>query len=169
MLRSSRVAAQLAASREGLGSMSEWVSEWIGGLAIAALPWMYDLWSLRRTLFVEKVFMMIIQLFCHLCYNISVIILLHVRRSLSVSADFHPLFLFADVVFPWFVYDDITSETVALDTPNNVAVCITDAPAKRALLICPLSKSDKSPISEFFHADSHSAQPLIPWCENYIV
>jgi hypothetical protein len=29
MLGSSRVAAQLAASREGLSSMSEWVSEWV--------------------------------------------------------------------------------------------------------------------------------------------
>jgi hypothetical protein len=30
------------------------------------------------------------------------------------------------------VYADITLETVALDTPNNVAVFVTDAPAKRA-------------------------------------
>jgi hypothetical protein len=47
----------------------------------------------------------------------------NVRRSLSASVDFRPLFLFADVVFPWLVYAvNITSETVALDTPNNVAV-----------------------------------------------
>jgi hypothetical protein len=46
---------------------------------------------------------------------------LNVRRSLSVNVDFFPLFLFADVVFPWFVYADITLETVALDTRNNVA------------------------------------------------
>jgi hypothetical protein len=35
-----------------------------------------------------------------------------------------------------------TLETVALDTPNNTAVFVTDAPAKRAPTICPLSKSD---------------------------
>jgi hypothetical protein len=30
------------------------------------------------------------------------------------------------------VYADITLETVALDTPNTVAVFVTDAPARRA-------------------------------------
>jgi hypothetical protein len=49
--------------------------------------------------------------------------------SLYVIVEFHPLFLFAGVVFPWFVYADITLQTVALDTPNNVAVFIPDAPA----------------------------------------
>jgi hypothetical protein len=76
-----------------------------------------------------------------------------VLRSLYVSVDFRPLFLFADVVFPWFVYADITSETVAIDTPNNVAVLFTYAPAKRAPTIFPLSKLDKSP-------DCHSTQSL---------
>jgi hypothetical protein len=78
-----------------------------------------------------------------------------------VTADFRPVFLFADVVFPWFVYADITLETVALDTPNNVAVFVTDAPAKRAPTICPLSKSDKSPIFRFFHTECHSTQSLM--------
>jgi hypothetical protein len=27
---------------------------------------------------------------------------------------------------------DITSQTIALDAPDNVAVCVTDIPAKRA-------------------------------------
>jgi hypothetical protein len=36
------------------------------------------------------------------------------------------------------MYADITLETVALDTPNNVAVFITDVAAKRAPTICPL-------------------------------
>jgi hypothetical protein len=40
--------------------------------------------------------------------------------SLSLSVDFRPLFLFAGIVFPWFVYADITSETVALGTLNYV-------------------------------------------------
>jgi hypothetical protein len=48
--------------------------------------------------------------------------LLNIRRSLSVNADFCPLFIFADVVFPRFVYADITLETVALDTTNVAAV-----------------------------------------------
>jgi hypothetical protein len=48
---------------------------------------------------------------------------------------------------------DITLETVALDAHNNVAVFVTDAPAKRAPTIS-LSKSDKSPILGFFHTDS---------------
>jgi hypothetical protein len=47
--------------------------------------------------------------------------------------DFRLLFLSADVVFPRFVYADITFENVALDAPNNVAVFVTHAPAKRAL------------------------------------
>jgi hypothetical protein len=36
--------------------------------------------------------------------------------------DFHPLFLFADAVFPWFVYAGNTSETAALNTHDNEAV-----------------------------------------------
>jgi hypothetical protein len=40
----------------------------------------------------------------------------------------------------------ITLETFTLDTPNNVAVFVTDALAKWAPMICPLSKSEKSPI-----------------------
>jgi hypothetical protein len=43
-------------------------------------------------------------------------------------------------------YVDISLQTVALDTPNDVAVFVTDAPAKRAPTICSLSKSDRSPI-----------------------
>jgi hypothetical protein len=51
--------------------------------------------------------------------------------DLFVSVDFRPLFLFAHVVFPRFVYTNMTLETVALHTPNNLAVFVTDAPAKR--------------------------------------
>jgi hypothetical protein len=32
-----------------------------------------------------------------------------------------PIVPLPDVVFPWFVYADVTLKTVALDTPNNVA------------------------------------------------
>jgi hypothetical protein len=56
---------------------------------------------------------------------------------------------------------DMTLETVALDTPNNVAVFVTDAQVKRAPTICPLSKSGKTAIFRFFRTDYHSAQSLM--------
>jgi hypothetical protein len=90
-------------------------------------------------------FKMNIQFCCHLCCSSSVIFRnnpSNVWRSLSVTVDFHLLFLYADVFFPWFMSANITLETVALDTPNNVAVFVTDAPAKFAPTICPLSKLD---------------------------
>jgi len=67
-------------------------------------------------------------------------ILFSVRRSLSLSFGFWSLFLVADVI-PWFVYAVITLETVALNTPNKVAILVTDAPAKCAPTICPLWKN----------------------------
>jgi hypothetical protein len=39
-------------------------------------------------------------------------------EDLSVSIYFRPLFLFADFMFPCFVYADIMLETIALDTPK---------------------------------------------------
>jgi hypothetical protein len=59
--------------------------------------------------------------------------------SLSLNVDFCPLLLFPGTAFPSFMYANITLETVTLDSPNNVAVFVTHAPA-------PLSKLDKSPI-----------------------
>jgi hypothetical protein len=50
-----------------------------------------------------------------------------------------------------------------------VAVFVTDAPTKRAPMICPLSKSDKSSIFRFFHRDCHYAQSLIHLHEHYRV
>jgi hypothetical protein len=123
-------------------------------LAIAALPWMLDLWSSHRVReFLWKQGLNI-QVCCPVTCAAVVLwffktILLSVRRSLSVSVDSRPLFLFADV-FPWFVYADITSETVSLHTPNHVAVFVTDAPGKRAPTIWPLSKSGKSHIYDSF-------------------
>jgi hypothetical protein len=96
-------------------------------------------------------------------------ILLSVRRSLSVIFYFCQLFLFADVVFPWFVYADITLETVALDTPNNVAIFVIDAPAKRGPTICPLSKLGKSPIVQLFHTDCRSIQSTMHLHDHYKV
>jgi hypothetical protein len=42
------------------------------------------------------------------------------------------------------------------NTTHTVHTFVTDAPSKRTPAICPLSKSDKSPIFRFFHTDSHS-------------
>ena len=78
-------------------------------------------------------------------------ILFIAQQSLSLSSSFQPLFLLADDVFPWFVYAIITLETAALDTPKEVVVLITDAPAKCAPTVCPLWKYDKSPILQYFH------------------
>jgi hypothetical protein len=55
------------------------------------------------------------------------------------------------------VYADITLETVSLDTPDNAAVYDTDAPAKRAPTICPLSESGEFPIFLFLHTDCHTS------------
>jgi hypothetical protein len=129
-------------------------------LAVAALPWMLDLWNSCWTVFVETRFSR--WIFSSAVTYAAVVVwlfettLLNVLRSLSVIVDFRPLFLFTNVVFPWFIYADITLETVALDTHNNVSVVITDASTKHTLTICPLSKSDKSPIFQFFHADCHN-------------
>jgi hypothetical protein len=97
-----------------------------------------------------------------------VTVVLNVWRSHSVKV-FRSLFLFVDVVFPWFSYTDMTLETVVVDTRNNVAIFIRDVPAKRPPTICPLSKSDKSPIFLFSHTDCHSAESLMYWCERYRV
>jgi hypothetical protein len=114
-------------------------------LAIAALPWMFGI--VKLTSRGNSVFKMNIQFCCPVtCAAVFLwpffeTVLPNVRRSLSVQADFHPLFVFGDLVFPWSVYADITLETVALDSPNSLAVFVTDAPAKCAPTICPFSKS----------------------------
>jgi hypothetical protein len=87
---------------------------------------------------------------------------------LSVLIFAHCFSSLIGVIFPWVVYVDITLETVALNTRNNVAVFITYASDKCAPT-CPLSKSDKSPIFRFFHTDCHPAQSLIHWYEHHRV
>ena len=49
------------------------------------------------------------------------------------------------------VYAVITLETAALDTPNEVAVLVTDAPTKCSPTVCPLWKSDKSSTLQYVH------------------
>jgi hypothetical protein len=89
----------------------------------------------------------------HLCFGCSVIFSKQSfsmqAQSLSVIVHLRPLLLFADV-FPWFVYADITLETVALDTRNDVAVFVTDSPDKCPTTIWSLSKSEESPIFQSF-------------------
>jgi len=75
----------------------------------------------------NRVFKMNTEFCCHLCCNSSMnlldMVFLNVRRSLSLSFGFRPLFLLDDI-FPWFVYVVITLETAALDTPNKVAILL---------------------------------------------
>jgi hypothetical protein len=138
----------------------------IRSLAAAALPWMLDLWSSCRTVFVDTgSSRWIFSFYCNLCSSTSVIfktIHLNVRRSHSVSVDFRPLFLFADVVYPWFVYADKTLETVALDTRNNVAGFITCSSQTRTnyLSSCKM-RGAPHPIFRFFQTDRHSTQSLV--------
>ena len=96
------------------------------GLTIAALPWMLDLWSSRRTVCEETESSRWILSFA-VTFAAAVlwfldIILFNVRRFLSFSFGFRPLFVSADDGFPWSVYVVMTLGTAALDTPNEVAV-----------------------------------------------
>jgi hypothetical protein len=114
----------------------------IRGLANAALPLVLDLWTSTSGIVCgNRVFKMNIQFCCPVTYAAVIMwffetILRKAGRSLSVNVDFRSLLLFADVVFPWFVYVNIALETVALDTPSNMAGFLTDAPAKRAPTVC---------------------------------
>jgi hypothetical protein len=97
-----------------------------------------ELWNSRWTVFVETESSrwLFISAAVDLCCAALVVwlletALLNVRWSLSVNVDFHPLFLFADIVFPWFVYGDIILEIVALDIPyimwqflSQMCVCV---------------------------------------------
>jgi len=65
-----------------------------------------------------------------------------------------PLFLIPDYVFPWFVYV-ITSDTANLDTLKKVTDLVIDVSAKHAPRICPVWKSDKSPILQYFDTNCY--------------
>jgi len=52
------------------------------------------------------------------------------------------------------LYVITTLETAALDTPNKVAILVTDAPAKRAPTMSSL-KNVMSPILQFFHTNCY--------------
>jgi hypothetical protein len=80
-------------------------------------------------------------------------VLFNVQWSFAVSVDFRQLFLFADVTFLGFVFAEITLETVAPDTPNNLEVFATHVSVKWAPTICPPLKLDKSAIFRFCHTE----------------
>ena len=99
----------------------------IRGLVIAALPWTLDLWSSPRTVLVEKGLQELIlstavsfgAAFLWFLYSM----LFDLRRFLSLSFGFRPLFLLADDAFPWFMYAIITLANAALDRSNEMPVC----------------------------------------------
>jgi len=125
---------------------------------IAALPRMLVLWSSYQTVFVETASRWILISavnFAAVLVRFIDTVLFNVWQSISLSFGFRPLFLLADDVLLWFVYVIITLETAAVDTPNKVAVFVTDAPAKCAPTIWPLWKPDKSPILQHFHTNCY--------------
>ena len=131
---------------------------------------MLDLLSSRQTVFVESVFKMNIKFCCYLCAVLLWFIdtiFFNVWQSLSLSFCFWPLFLLADDVLPWCVYDFITLETAALDTPNKLAIFVTDVPAKHAPTILPLWKSETSPILRYSHTNCYWTQSVKQWHWHY--
>ena len=82
-------------------------------------------------------------------------ILFNVWQYLSLGFGFQPLFLLAVDVLPWLVYVIITLETAALNTPNKVAILVTDAPAKCTPTIRPLWNSEESLILQYFHTNCY--------------
>ena len=72
--------------------------------------------------------------------------LFNICQSLSLSFVFQPLSLLADDVFPWFMHAIITLQTVDLYRCSSMFTAPT---------ICPLWKSDKSPILLYFHMNCY--------------
>ena len=130
----------------------------IRGLEVAAVPWMSDLWSSCWNFFVVTgssgwILSSAVTLAAVLIWLIDTI-LFKAPRSLSVSFGLQPLFLSADDILPWYVYVATTLGTAALDKPNEVAVVLQMLQLnKRTPTICPLWKSDKSPILQYFHTN----------------
>ena len=60
---------------------------------------------------------------------------------------FHPMLLFADDIFPSDFLAEIISDTVTRETSASWAASATEAPAKRATTITPLSKSLRDPLA----------------------
>ena len=97
----------------------------IRGLAVAVVPWMWDLWRSYQNYFVKWSSRWILSFAAASAAGVLWYldtILFNVWRSPSLSFGFQPLFLSADDVFPWFTYAVITLEAAVLYTPNKVAI-----------------------------------------------
>ena len=70
--------------------------------------------------------------------TVWVVSLFSTRASLS---DIFLLRQQLDVIRPSWWFADNTLDTVALDTPQRLAVWVTDAPVRRTPTICPLLNS----------------------------
>ena len=123
----------------------------IRGLAIATLPRMFDLWSSGQAVFCgNRVFKLNIEFCCHLCCNISAIFR---RDPLPCAA----------IPFTWFWF----SATIPLSWWCIPMICVWHHKPSQLLLwillielpfsdmlqlnahqqsVCPLGKSNKSPI-----------------------
>ena len=118
----------------------------------------------------NKIFKMNIEFCHHLCRSSSVIVRHNPLQWTIIPLTqfvFWPLILLANDVFSWFVYAVITLEIAALDAHKKVAILVTDAPAKCTPTICPLWKSDKSPILWYIHMNRYSTQSVMHWHRHY--
>ena len=134
-----------------------------------ALPWTCWICEALIRLFVESVFKMNINFCCHFCCSTATI---YRHNPLQCTAipftwfGFRPPFLLADDVLPWFVYVTITLEIAALDTPNKVTVSL-QMPQLNTPTICPLWKSETSPILEYLQTNCYWTQSVINWHWHY--
>jgi hypothetical protein len=106
-----------------------------------------------------------IQFFCHLCCSKSVIFRINLSQWMMISfcqCWFSPTY----VVFPWFVCADMTLETVAPDTPINVAVLSQMLQLNAHQRSGLFQNRTSCPFSDFFHTNCHSMQSLMHWHEH---
>lgn len=138
----------------------------MNGFGIATLPWMLALCRYRRTVFVHTgsvrcVFTSAV-IADAVVFRFRATILVNVLTSLSDNFRFPLQLLLLEVVRPSCSYAHITLDTVARETSQSVAVLDTDAPARRAPTICPLLKSDMSPIIPLYSYDlTFISKPLL--------
>ena len=131
------------------------------GFGIATLPWMLALCRYRRTVFVHTGSVRCVFTSA-VVFRFRATILANVLTSLSDNFRFPLQLLLLDVVRPSSLYAHITLDTVARETSQSVAVWDTEAPARRAPTICPLLKSDMSPIIPLYTHDlTFTDEPLL--------
>ena len=136
--------------------------------AIAALPGILDLWSSRRSVFLETgssrwIFSSALT-FSSVVLLFSDTFLSNKRQYFPISFDLRPLFLSADDVFSWFVYDVITFVTASLYTHTTNWPILLQMPQQNAHQKFVLHwKSNKSPILQFFHTKCYWTQTVMRW------